>query len=88
MSDIQRDYERRYHSMNSRWLAYCYAVDRHPTSSPAELIPGVELPVIWIATRMDQARADLGLGSKLRLTEGEAARCNDLLWRYAVEERA
>lgn len=86
MTDIQRDHERRYHGMNSRWLAYGYAVGRNPTGSPADRIPGVELPVIWIGSRMDRARTEIG-NRDGALTPGEHTRCDELLWRYAAEER-
>lgn len=82
-SDIQRDYERRYPGISSRWLAYCYAVGRHPTGMrPARS----ERPASWIGSHMARARAELGIATDA-LTEQQLAQCGDLLWRYAMEER-
>lgn len=85
VTDIQREYEQQWRGLSSRWLAYCYAVGRHPTG---ERPPGTELPVLWIGRRMDRACAELGIECKTRLTAEEHAKCTELLWRYAVEERA
>lgn len=84
MTDIQRDYEQRYPGLNSRWLAYCYAVDRHPTDSIGPRV--AEIPVVWIGGRVDRAVAELGI-TRERLRPDEHQAVTDKLWQYAVEER-
>lgn len=84
VSDIQRNYERQWVGMSSRWLAYCYAVGRHPVGGFVYRGHDSKRAVTWIRSRVDLAQDELGVTQK---NQAESQAVTDRLWRYAVEER-
>lgn len=82
---IQRDYDQRYPGVNSRVLAYYYAVG-WPASENGWPAGAVE-PMQWIDKNMDRAKEELGITHAGKLKDAEQKQCTELLWRYAAEER-
>lgn len=88
VSTIRSEHERRYPGINSRWLAYCYAMDRHPTCGPC----GPQGGVVWLSARYKRAAAELGIchcakSACARMAKLKDPAVTEKIWRYALEER-